>query len=147
MRRRRRENIPAVKCRARGFQLIGGVAQLDDVIGLGSSDGQTEHAVVRADEVIGGRFNQDGAARAAHTGIDDDHVDSPARKVRHRVAQGQSPRHDVLRRNAVREIDDLHARIDACDDAFHDSYERIAIAEVCGQGNQHQICRAQQDSI
>ena len=67
---------------------------------------------------------------ASHARVHHGNMDRAACKVWDGVAQDERGGHYILRWNAVTQVHDLNVGIDRGDDAFHDSHERVFVAEV-----------------
>jgi hypothetical protein len=126
----RREYVPSVERRASGLEEESLVGEMDDAAGRVGGRGEREDAVVRADEERARRLDADRPARAPDPGVDDRDVNRPRREVRRRVPERERAGEHVLRRDAVRHVDDPgHGRA-ARDHALHDADERVDEAEV-----------------
>ena len=84
---------------------------------------QAEDAVVRADEIIAFRYDDDRASAAADAGIDNGKMDRALGKVAVGGFEGEGGFPDVLRSDLMGDVDDLGLRIDLEDHAFHASGE------------------------
>ncbi len=82
-------------------------------------------------------FDQNRFPSAADPGVDHDDMNRAGSEIGYRVLQDQRSSHDVLRRHAMGEIDDLNFRVDRRDDAFHDADKRVLIAKIGSKRYHH----------
>ena len=92
-------------------------------------------AVVGPDEERPRRLDAERPPRAADARIDHRDVDRAGRKVGHRLPQHERAGEHVLRRDAVRHVDDRHARRAGRDHALHDADEGVDVPEVGREGD------------
>ena len=99
--------------------------------------GRDQQAVVGPDVERPSRSRSaSGPARAADTGVDDGEV-APDRHVRDRVREHQRALEDLLRRDPVRDVDDLRLRRDPLDHAVAGADEVVLEPEVAQEGDEH----------
>jgi len=129
MRRHRREDIAAVEGPAGGLQekLLGrDMSRLMRHPGIDHS----EHAVIRADEVLPSSLDHDRPARAANPWIDYRHMNGLRRKITMSLRQQEGCLRNFVGANIMRYVDDLGGRTDAEYHALHYSREMIRMAEI-----------------
>jgi hypothetical protein len=96
-----------------------------------------EQPVVRADVEAAALVAQhDRAARTADARVDDREVHA-LRHVRQRAREHERALQHLLRRDPVRDVDDLHVRRDALHDAVARADEVVLQAEVAQEGDEH----------
>ena len=91
-----------------------------------------EDSIVGGDEEMMLSDENDGAARRAYSGIDDDHVHGAGREVGIGLRDGQSAVEDVEGLDGVADVDDLGVGRNAEKDTFHRADEVVVESEVGG---------------
>ena len=121
----------AVECEIRVGQLVRGGDS------AGSFRGRDQQAVVGADEQAAvARGERERPTVAADARVDHGEVDSLGH-VRERVAKDERTLENVLRRDAVRDVDDLRVGCDPLDHAVAGSDEVVSEPEVGQEGDEH----------
>jgi hypothetical protein len=107
-----------VECPGDVFQVVARIRQGTHGGDVLRRSSQRQQAVVRADEYPPvAHSDRHGATAAADAGVDDRDVD-PHRHVGNRACQHERALRDSLRRDAVRDVDDL--------DVFRDPFDHPA---------------------
>ena len=112
--------------------VIGYIVRALDSLPAYRRQDEGEDAIVRTDEALSARLDQNGPAQRAHARVDHDHVNRLRRKVAAGLGHGEGGFGNVVRTALVRDVDDLGARADSQNDALHRSGEMVAQAEIRG---------------
>ena len=94
-----------------------------------------KHAVVRRDEILSCHFGEQRPPRGADARVHHDDVDGPLWKITVGLRDGERAVGDVVRLNAMADVDHLCGGRDSKDDAFHDADKVVGKAEVGGESN------------
>jgi hypothetical protein len=137
MRRSRREDVASVEGARYGGQHVVLVRDLDGLLDAAEAVRcHEEKAVVRPD--VGptvGAAESDGLAVGPDARVDDRDVD-PDGHVGQRVREHERALKDVLRRNAVRDVDHVRVRRNALDHAAARAHEVVLETEVGQEGDE-----------
>ncbi len=128
------KNIAAVECFGDGFAEVAGVGEFADGALFAGHD-HAEDAVIGADEGVAATLDDDGAAEAADTGIDDGDVDGLLGEPFVVLGHDEGSLGDFIGLDAVRDIDDFGVGGDGENDAFHDAGEVVFQSKVGGERN------------
>ena len=132
------EEIPAVKGARDDVERVVGVGKLVDGRDAAEPLGRRhEQAVVGADEETAvAALQRQRPARAADPRVDHGKMDA-GRHVRRRIREHERALEHVLRRDPMRDVDDLNLGSDRLDDAVAGTNEVVLKAEVAQKGDEH----------
>jgi len=99
-----------------------------------------ENTVVGPDEELSCRFYDDWSSRRAHTGIDYSQMNRIFREIAKARAERKGCRRDVLRRDLMRDVDDLRRWVRSEDGALDGGHKIVGGAEI-GQKSDHRYQR------
>src|ERR1043165_5766270 len=127
---RGREHIAAVEGCADVFPKETFVCQLTRLVLPFPLSNPTEQPIIRPDKKLIGTLDQDRPALRANAWIDYAHVNCSSWKISVNGKKVKSARVDVVRRDVVRGVDNLRARVDREDHTLHRTDEIILYAEI-----------------
>src|ERR1043165_4133777 len=134
------EDVTSVECGAYLWKSIGRIFELHCMLQLLTLQDQFKDPIVRTDVKRAIRFKRNGRACRPHTRIDDCDMHGAAWKKCTCFLKRQRAGHDVLRREALRDVRDLRRRRDRENPALHRADEGVVEAEVGRQCDQrHKI--------
>ncbi len=141
VRRGRREQIAAVKGARDRLERVGGVRELVGVVDPRALGRRQQQAVVRPHEATAFRVTQgERAAVAADTRIDHREMNADGH-VRQRVGEDERPLQHRLRRDPMRDVDDLGIRCEALDHAVAGADEVVLEPEIGEERDEHASLR------